>query len=351
MSPKTAGRPCAKQLGRRPRPSVCENAVHGGPTRNPGLKGYRPARAELAKYAEHADINVSQVAREALVDIPQIRAEFLRELRGEGRNRGRAAQALEDAPDIADEFASLTDDADDAVRLVAYRVLLRAQRAPGDLRAALKRERSPKIRRAILTVGVPDEAARGISQDRAAWDFDQEVRRIATSRLRRAEPRTPLRDALRHAAILGEEVTAFVRSPQRLEESRRPELFSKVLAWVCAKLVSTLSPGLVSAEAESRIDALDILFGELADETLKVEAIRIRLAMDAVSLHRNRNVWPCANVILAWDVARHLVGRNPRSILLACTDTAFDDLDFPTAASARLWLGPTFFGFQLATQD
>jgi hypothetical protein len=88
-------------------------------------------------------------------------------------------------------------------------------------------------------------------------------------------------------------------------------------------------------------------FGEVEGPiTFGGEDVVVRLAMDASLLPRERGIYPCANVVSAWAVARHVIFESPPAIVVACADVDFKWLTAPRVAPGELVLGPTFYGFR-----
>jgi hypothetical protein len=137
----------------------------------------------------------------------------------------------------------------------------------------------------------------------------------------------------------------FLREPRRVRRDTEGDLFEKVVAWTCAKLVSTLPTK--GGPLDPFVDPAVGLSGELKAPDLSATYISLRLSMEASDLRRNRNIWPAANTILAWNIAHLLVSDRQLTLVLACANVSFEDLLFPKLKAGAMCLGPTFFGFRL----
>lgn len=322
----------------------------------PVLRDFPPALETLRNFTRHADRNVSSAARRALVGDPGVRDELFRELESENRlRRQTAAEILEDVDEAQDRLAAHIGDSDPGVRRIAYAALRRLARPVPDVKRVLTEDRDSSNRLAAVEslLRQTDGDSRTLLRSCVASDFFSEVRELAASGLRRADPALPLReapdvrDALSAAAHEGHALRRYLGEPSTLSQDDDPSLFRLVVAWAAAKLVSTLPEPAPTPQTDLFMDTSEKLLGESEWKDSPNGMWRIRLAMDASDLPRNRNIWPAANATIAWKIACHLLAKEPRCVVLACADVAFVDVAYPELAPGEVRVGPTFFGFRL----
>jgi hypothetical protein len=320
----------------------------------PVLGDYSPARALLRGHL--ADPRVGDDVQAALVDEPDVRDGLLRRLADESDpyERRTAADALAVVREAQEALALRIDDEEEQVRKVAHQAALRLHRDVPRLMTAAESDPKPELRLALVRGLARLRPAGGeeLLRRRVGADREASVRKSAAHELGRASPGLPLRGDPDTRTVLetlptDAELRAFLCAPRALQQADSPKLFAKLIAWGCAKLVSTMPDD--QAAIPLHVDTGDSLFGEVAttDAVASTSAVRLRLAKDASELGRDRDIHPMANLVFAWDVLSFLVADEPRSIVLACANTNFDRLDYPTPQPGELIMGPTFFGFGL----
>lgn len=308
--------------------------------------------AVLRQYIDHPAFGDEIQA--LLADEPDVREALVQHLEAKdgGHERRRAAEALWSAGAETQRLAELTSDSDDAVREVAYRAALRL-RVPVDvLLRRLEVEPKDELRRELVDglLRVKDAGLDAALRRRLAVDRSASVRALAVSHFGGDVVRggLPVRLHARVQQDLGGweagEIGAFLRDDRELDGTRDPALFGQVVTWACAKLVSTVSETIVR---DTRVDPTAMLFGEFAEECADSwgEIVKIRLAKDASELPRDRDIYPAANVLAAWEVMSRVRAPHPMTILVACATAPFDVLDYPRLTPGDLRFGPTFFGF------
>jgi hypothetical protein len=320
----------------------------------PLLRGYAPAAVLLRAYMADSDQNISFAAKAALVDEPDVRAAFVTSLASAETSESRqAAHALQDTESAWGLLSLLTTDDDTSVRRIAYDALARLDQLEPNAPAMLAEECDSRLR-SLLVQGMDSSRpeTRVVLRQCVSGDFSAEVRTQAASRLPRAEARLALRadptvrGAVDAGTIAGEALGVFLVEPRLLVRREEGKLYADVIAWLCAKLVSTLPDEATPLSARHFADGA-ALFGEREEGSLAEPCIRLRLAMDSSELPRNRNIWPAANTLMAWDIARHLLTEQPQTVLVACADVHFGDLVFPELLPGEVRMGPTFFGFRI----
>jgi hypothetical protein len=321
----------------------------------PILRGYPPARDTLRGYSMHSNQNVRAAARAALAhDDSEVRDQLLKDLEcPEKSERRTAAEALEDVEGAQEALARLTRDECKYVRRIAHGAVWRLGQTVPDGEAALANEEDQKVRRAILETLLlqSNEGARGVLRSVFAGERNGEMRARAAGGLRPAESAPALRDNEWGKSVINacnsevSQLSAYLREPHALRRCDDPTLFDDVVVWICLKLVSTMS------DMERAIDSEDQVFGEIAELNFAASVVRLRLAADAADLPRDRDLWPAANTIIAWNVAQYLVSDEPPTLLVACGNVAFFDLEYPKLEPGEMLLGPSFFGFRLRADD
>jgi hypothetical protein len=333
------------------------------------LRGYAGAVTVARKYVDDDDVNVSRAAVTVLAGEPAVQARLFQELHSEdGWVRRAAADALEDVPEAWEKLAGLREDPEKDIRMVAVQAADRLVLPSAVFTDALARERDHAVRRSI--VGIlgrrKDHAALVALRAQLASDWESSVRKEV---VRQLNVRAPAKEgeghslrksrvvsaALAAAATGGTALSEFLRSPRPVRRSQDPVLFGQLIGWLCAKLVATLPRDATMEMASVVVDDSKLLFGEtygdVLDGATELSNIGIRLSVDVSDLPRDRNIWPAANAILAWEVAQHLLTDRPCFIQLVCADVSFAHLSFPELGPGQVLLGPTLFGFRLAEES
>lgn len=318
------------------------------------LRGYDAAAELLRELLSHADLNVVWAAERALLHEGDVRARLVAKLEGEDPSaRREAARALFEADQEYRRLAAGFGDSDKEVRLIACKSLKRLGRAVPDAASVLQQEEDADVRKAALETLLdhPSGERLEVLRNCLMRDFNYEIRSIAARGLSRGDNASPLRgmDRIRQMSLAAvsssSSLARFLLEPQPLTD--KESLFGEVLAWVVAKLVSSLPDSDEEFEISRFIDPLDVLVGETVDGGLESPTILIRIAADASRLPRDRNIWPSLNLVVAWQVAQHLRSSSPRTVGLLCGDVGFDEFRVPAMAPGQLRVGPTFFGFGL----
>lgn len=189
----------------------------------------------------------------------------------------------------------------------------------------------------------------------AVEDYDWLVRSLAYDQLAtlKTSPTGPtsrcaLRSELARNALITPTVADFVTSARKLDEQDDPDLFETVFGWLKAKLVSTL-PDTEWNTARYHLDSTPELFGETIEIPGRPGTFVIQLAKDTFELHRDRDIWPAANTVFAWTIAKRLRALKPRTLVLVCAPVSPDviaSLVRPLEPGEVL-MGPVVFGFRL----
>ena len=79
----------------------------------------------------------------------------------------------------------------------------------------------------------------------------------------------------------------------------------------------------------------------------------IRLAKDTFDLHRDRDIWPAANMVFAWAVAQRIRAVKARTLVLVCAPVAEDVIAslVRSLEPGEVLMGPVVFGFHLYEQQ
>jgi HEAT repeat protein len=146
------------------------------------------------------------------------------------------------------------------------------------------------------------------------------------------------------SALTGDRLAAFLRAPHRFTLDDDPALAESLLGWLCLRLGC--------ASEHGRMEG-GLFYGELASPAPPSlckpgRSLVLRVAMNTDALVINRFMVPMHNLVEAHRIARHLDAADPPSLLLACTDGDFAELDPPSLAPGELCAGPVFFGLRLA---
>jgi Pyridine nucleotide-disulphide oxidoreductase len=316
------------------------------------LAGYAPAKAVLESLLKQ---NINDIPIWCAL-LPDPRAlDELGAYLTDNRAADNAAKALEDCAEAHDRLAKELSHRDDKVRRSAYRSCLRFGYDSAALVARCDIEAEPTAR-TVLVAGLAAakvDEVRAMLVRRLHQDPVSEIRKIAARALGPADRGIALRAETDHPTSLKQsqpteygKLEAFIAAPQELREADHPSLFSAVVIWARAKLVSTLVTD--AAEHKTYVDPLQGLFGEIpASGDPNPRHHRIRLAADSTELARDRGIFPSANLLAVWDVMWFLVAKEPFSLVLACADVPFHVLEFPNLEPGAMILGPIFFGLSL----
>jgi hypothetical protein len=326
------------------------------------LRDYPPAQEQLLALAMQPfpDLNVKREARRALIGEPQVRKAALEDLKSMDKHTViGATEVLEDVAEAWTEIAKLHQHEEKRVRQAAYQAAVRLRQPPpvyADLRGG---EREPALRRYLVdqinTFKWESEEQLSNILLSVVQDYDWEVRTLAYERLaalpalsRSHEVVEALRIASLGEALSSSSVQTFISDTTEMHQAADPKLFGELVHWVLAKLVSTL-PDPAWRAAFVHVDPVNQLFGEIVAIPKHADTTVIRLAKDTFELHRDRDIWPAANTVLAWSVAKRLRAALPRAFVLVCAplpDSAIASLLWPLAPGEVL-MGPILFGFRL----
>jgi hypothetical protein len=320
------------------------------------LRGYDRAKDRLIELATSpgTDPNIMSAARSALPNEPRVHEVALEELGSQDKfTVRRAAELLKNDPVAFAELAKLERHSDKHVREVAYLALARLGRLPDVYKDLAREEDEPALRRELVaridSYRWANPVEKRIVVLRAMGDYDWQTRKAAAEHLRRSAP--PAKGgatALRAVGATLHRARLFADEREIVQRDDR-ELFDAAVVWMTAKLVSTM-PSEDWTVARTHIDEADLLLGELIQvEENNEQRILVRLAKDSFELPRDRDIWPAANVVFAWQLGQRLRAMKPTVIVVVCADVSDADAIAlsPQLRPGEIRIGPTVFGFRL----
>jgi HEAT repeat protein len=345
------------------------------------LGEYPQARPRLVELLDHPSVAVQSAAMRALGAYEPTRVKIVAALapdppftRGPDTDmrevihrssalrtlRRAAADALKDVPEHRTEFRALLDNEDKEVRETAMHSVSadRSSEALRLLRERLGAEEDENLRFQIIEALRADPGSVEPLRDRLHNDYKRAVRKAAAQALglgdlspayavRELPPVARIRAILAGVAApeLGA-LHAFLKSPRYLDLDAEPDLGEAVLAWSCARLTWAYE-----IEREEDGQVLGEVAGLVERLTCQGGVLLIRVAMDTLSLPRERFLRPNHNLMEVWEIARHLVALDPPTVVLACADVSFEHLQPPRLEPGEVRFGPTFFGFRVTRSD
>lgn len=303
------------------------------------------------------DDNMFAAAIGGLGRDPLARSELVGALRSDNSHiRRTAATALQDVPEVRDEFISLLNDSDDGVRGIAIRTLGTnpSEVARRALVGRLAVETKDELRHSILVAVQSDPNAVEILRTHLSGDYSRDVRMESATMLSPTPARWAVpvesipaiyaacrvaRESVPDSSLL-RRLRDFIAAPSTCDIEGDPVFGEAVLGWCFARMVwasrdGTMGEGGVFGEVEHAVESL------AASDTL------VRVAMDASECPVQRWLRPTHNLIEAWRVAKNLTSSRPPSLVLACADVQFEHLQVPPLVPGEVSWGPTFFGFRL----
>jgi HEAT repeat protein len=343
----------------------------------PMLRGYRQAYPRLADLLVHPSPSVRAAAMRALGDHEPVRDVLVdalapdpptcdaldvrtRALRSRdlGELRRAAADALKDVPFLRPRFRSLLNNDDKHVREAAIHAVSADESAEAVklLRERLTAEPEEDLRAQIVWALRADPGSVGALRDRLHNDYRSDVRQQAARALGTGDltPAFALREqpfvagvvrTLQGLLVPGPGAAAlgtFLSAPRPVDLDAEPELGEIVVAWLCARLCWAYELG---REFEGQV------LGELELQVPRMgqpgSLVLIRVAMDPFVLARERRLRPNHNLMVVWEIAKHLTAVDPPSVVLGCADVSFLNLQPPPLEPGEVRFGPTFFGFRV----
>ena len=341
------------------------------------LHDYPQARPKLVELLNHPYVEVQCAAMRALGEYEPVRETLVAALEPNPREdpntdtereekweedrrrdarRNAAADALKDVPELRVKFRELLDHRDKDVREAAIHAVA-ADRSPDALlllRVRLGLEKEEHLRSEIIKALHFDPASVDVLRERLQNDYQRNVRMQAAHALGFGDlmPAHAVRKLPSVARVCGvlaapddpglDALRAFVQAPRHLDLDAETELGEQVLAWACARLGWAYE---LDREREGQV------LGEVATWADRVSSpgrpLVMRVAMDVFDVPRERFLRPNHNLMVVWDVVRHVVAAEPPALVLACADVAFEHLQPPPLAPGEVRFGPTFFGFRL----